>query len=194
MRISLLGICERVRSGFKADFRERPGMAGHTGPDRLTDAPCACDAGRPQARSAYRPFMDALLRMARLGGYRKVKRSARQWNTGCRDQKIVGDDQALARSKNVSVARITHTNAHTKGFSPCLRIGGFPHQQVDNQGENFGAQGRNRTTDTRIFSPLLYQLSYLGAQSVWNCKTGAKCPVRRFARPAGCLGVGSVPA
>jgi hypothetical protein len=25
------------------------------------------------------------------------------------------------------------------------------------------AQGRNRTTDTRIFSPLLYQLSYLGA-------------------------------
>ena len=26
----------------------------------------------------------------------------------------------------------------------------------------FGAQGRNRTTDTRIFSPLLYRLSYLG--------------------------------
>jgi hypothetical protein len=28
--------------------------------------------------------------------------------------------------------------------------------------ESDGAQGRNRTTDTRIFSPLLYQLSYLG--------------------------------
>ncbi len=27
--------------------------------------------------------------------------------------------------------------------------------------ENYGGQGRNRTTDTRIFSPLLYQLSYL---------------------------------
>jgi hypothetical protein len=27
----------------------------------------------------------------------------------------------------------------------------------------FGAQGRNRTTDTRIFSPLLYLLSYLGS-------------------------------
>ena len=25
-----------------------------------------------------------------------------------------------------------------------------------------GASGRNRTSDTRIFSPLLYQLSYLG--------------------------------
>ena len=27
--------------------------------------------------------------------------------------------------------------------------------------EFIGGQGRNRTTDTRIFSPLLYQLSYL---------------------------------
>ena len=27
----------------------------------------------------------------------------------------------------------------------------------------YGAQGRNRTTDTRIFNPLLYRLSYLGA-------------------------------
>ena len=26
-----------------------------------------------------------------------------------------------------------------------------------------GAQGRNRTADTGIFNPLLYQLSYLGA-------------------------------
>ena len=26
----------------------------------------------------------------------------------------------------------------------------------------FSAQGRNRTTDTGIFSPLLYRLSYLG--------------------------------
>ncbi len=25
-----------------------------------------------------------------------------------------------------------------------------------------GAQDRNRTSDTRIFNPLLYQLSYLG--------------------------------
>ena len=29
--------------------------------------------------------------------------------------------------------------------------------------KDFGAQGRNRTTDTVIFSHVLYQLSYLGA-------------------------------
>ena len=29
-----------------------------------------------------------------------------------------------------------------------------------------GAQGRNRTTDTRIFSPLLYQLSYLAVKGI----------------------------
>ena len=33
-----------------------------------------------------------------------------------------------------------------------------------NSGEDLhGAQGRNRTTDTAIFSRMLYQLSYLGA-------------------------------
>src|SRR4051794_11293511 len=31
----------------------------------------------------------------------------------------------------------------------------------DRAGWVFGGQGRNRTADTRIFSPLLYQLSYL---------------------------------
>ena len=30
-----------------------------------------------------------------------------------------------------------------------------------------GASGRNRTNDTRIFSPLLYQLSYRGGR--WTC-------------------------
>ena len=30
--------------------------------------------------------------------------------------------------------------------------------------ENYGAQGRNRTTDTVIFSHVLYQLSYLGVR------------------------------
>jgi hypothetical protein len=28
--------------------------------------------------------------------------------------------------------------------------------------DSSGAQGRNRTADTRIFNPLLYRLSYLG--------------------------------
>jgi hypothetical protein len=37
--------------------------------------------------------------------------------------------------------------------------------------ENFGAQGRNRTTDTCIFSAVLYQLSYLGAAPAgWQAK------------------------
>ena len=34
--------------------------------------------------------------------------------------------------------------------------------QVLNVGQMNGAQGRNRTTDTAIFSRMLYQLSYLG--------------------------------
>jgi hypothetical protein len=50
-----------------------------------------------------------------------------------------------------------------------------------------GAQGRNRTTDTVIFSHVLYQLSYLGAGSRWCSETeagavigamGRGCPAR----------------
>ncbi len=37
-----------------------------------------------------------------------------------------------------------------------------------------GAQGRNRTSDTRIFNPLLYQLSYLG---IWAA--GRRLPKAR---------------
>ena len=36
------------------------------------------------------------------------------------------------------------------------------HRKYLNVKELSGAQGRNRTSDTRIFSPLLYRLSYLG--------------------------------
>ena len=34
---------------------------------------------------------------------------------------------------------------------------------------NKSAQNRNRTSDTRIFSPLLYQLSYLGPRLNPTC-------------------------
>ena len=35
--------------------------------------------------------------------------------------------------------------------------------------ERSGAQDRNRTSDTRIFNPLLYQLSYLGTWMSGGC-------------------------
>ena len=44
------------------------------------------------------------------------------------------------------------------GFIPAIQgVRGFLRVKKWN-----GAQGRNRTTDTGIFSPLLYRLSYLG--------------------------------
>ena len=49
-----------------------------------------------------------------------------------------------------------------------------------------GAQRRNRTTDTGIFSPLLYRLSYLGIINYWWRKardSNSKVLRRRFSRP-----------
>ena len=44
--------------------------------------------------------------------------------------------------------------------------------QQGTRGHGDGAQGRNRTTDTAIFSRVLYQLSYLGAAPVYGIRTG----------------------
>ena len=45
-------------------------------------------------------------------------------------------------------------------------------------GSGNGAQGRNRTTDTAIFSRMLYQLSYLGLSPLWRSQGGLPQPGR----------------
>src|SRR6266550_2545372 len=42
-------------------------------------------------------------------------------------------------------------------------LGGVARTEKNGGERSVGAQGRNRTTDTVIFSHVLYQLSYLGA-------------------------------
>ena len=53
-----------------------------------------------------------------------------------------------------------------------IRSKGLKSKKPHRAGEAFyhGAQGRNRTTDTRIFNPLLYQLSYLGKKRAYSVK------------------------
>src|SRR5215831_12063636 len=70
--------------------------------------------------------------------------------------------------KNRGAQRIIGRVAETAGDRPKNRLWRYlwqlpttvciGHSQVI---DSFGGQGRNRTADTRIFSPLLYQLSYL---------------------------------
>ena len=69
-------------------------------------------------------------------------------------------------------------------FSRCF-------EQKANQGKDIrrsGAEGRNRTADTRLFRPLLYRLSYLGTavdykgsdRQVSTKKSRNKCPATLF--------------
>ena len=46
-----------------------------------------------------------------------------------------------------------------------------------------GAQGRNRTTDTVIFSHVLYQLSYLGVGSGASIMSGYAAEIEKWAGP-----------
>ena len=65
--------------------------------------------------------------------------------------------QAAGRADRNAAAR-THNGSP---FAVCR--GGESPVWIGMDPANCGAQGRIRTTDTGIFSPLLYQLSYLGA-------------------------------
>ena len=62
------------------------------------------------------------------------------------------------------------------------------------EGESNGGQGRNRTSDTRIFSAVLYQLSYLalrgckpkdGQKPEYNMRTAAPEPHHERSRCRG---------
>jgi hypothetical protein len=55
-------------------------------------------------------------------------------------------------------------------------------QYVNLCGGGPGAQGRNRTTDTMIFSHVLYQLSYLGTGPGKRAQVGAGFIGRRATR------------
>ena len=44
------------------------------------------------------------------------------------------------------------------------------HKSLIEKDKSSGAQGRNRTTDTVIFSHVLYQLSYLGTSAAAEVK------------------------
>ena len=60
---------------------------------------------------------------------------------------------------------------------------GEPTRSERNERRGDGGQGRNRTNDTRIFSPLLYQLSYLAAVAVF-VKEAPSIEGRVLERPA----------
>ncbi len=56
----------------------------------------------------------------------------------------------------------------------------MPAKSGERQG---GAQGRNRTTDTAIFSRMLYQLSYLGAVTDLAIRPCGTVSIKRPALP-----------
>jgi hypothetical protein len=57
-------------------------------------------------------------------------------------------------------------------FMRVLADGERARTRKNGAGKANGAQGRNRTTDTAIFSRMLYQLSYLGAARIRSGSAG----------------------
>ena len=68
--------------------------------------------------------------------------------------------------RNIGDPTPTRMGPRPKEASP-TRWNGFPPGPATRQGQ-YGGQGQNRTADTRIFSPLLYRLSYLAVDAALN--------------------------
>ncbi len=93
--------------------------------------------------------------------------------TDQKDETHRGPTEPSAQSKFPAVTWM-HSNNDTASSPnpPQLKAmaGGF--DQHRKEGAMNGGQGRNRTTDTRIFSPLLYRLSYLASNDICQYARG----------------------
>ena len=76
-----------------------------------------------------------------------------------------GSESSLVRSRNEKTTSFRMwsfiSGASDEARTRYLHLGKVALYQMSYT-RKYGAQGRNRTSDTRIFNPLLYQLSYLG--------------------------------
>jgi hypothetical protein len=74
---------------------------------------------------------------------------------------LVGYNQEHEKKQRVAATVRRLEGSKRKKGNPATEKWKTLKRELDNV-DFSGAQGRNRTTDTRIFSPLLYRLSYLG--------------------------------
>ena len=126
-----------------------------------------CDeAGLPANCSAHGLRKSAAARLAEAGATELEIRAI----TGHQTSREVGrytkaaSQKVLARSGFEKLYANRHGQAGNKSV-PLSTNQSVPPPKKDEKTDVIdedGAQGRNRTSDTRIFNPLLYQLSYLG--------------------------------
>src|SRR5688500_20370589 len=86
----------------------------------------------------------------------------------CESAARSGAFRAGPATRERASAEITALRLGPKGLAPGTRL-------ARHARESSGGQGRNRTSDSRLFSAVLYQLSYLAPG---NCKTKPKGPSR----------------
>ncbi len=85
----------------------------------------------------------------------------RRCKAGARPQS--GDQAAIRRASSQPPLACTGMNAALLASHRLQTV--QPNSEKQNHPRNNGARDRNRTSDTRIFNPLLYQLSYPGNRS-----------------------------
>lgn len=160
----LCGTCAAPELGFSRRPRQTSAASIWGGDDRGSPGQSRWD--RSLGGAVRHPCSNALTAWPRLIPAEETRALKRHVTGYDHDHSARRDRSRQARShtgathdspRDIRSAR-GPLGARFQRDAPPPPLGGDPYR---NPGKN-GAQGRNRTTDTAIFSRMLYQLSYLG--------------------------------
>ncbi len=142
-------------AGMRADIR----LAYRANPAVLGIFPCSCVQRRTPKRDEALPCSGAnecQARRAEPPGSAARRRPSVKYPLRLES----GEARMCGRCRSRdTTTRTAGTSRSTSASSACSSLRKNPRRRIRSN----GGQGRNRTGDTRIFSPLLYQLSYLAA-------------------------------
>jgi integrase len=138
------------------------------GPNLRVTLICSLE-GRPYSESGFRANWHRLMQKALTERViaesftfhdLRAKSASDEADPRAATERLAHDDPRTTRKVYLRKPRRARPGAKILDTALDIRqpvVEGEPNSLID------GGQGRNRTTDTRIFSPLLYQLSYLAA-------------------------------
>src|SRR5690606_13556884 len=191
-------------TGFKP--RQLFGLMGEKRRDDLDSVAGLIPRARPiyRARNNYlihtRPGRDFLVEILRLSGFTAFTRHGTSRHAPARPVSRragsdAGNDQGALEAPGGAAGSPGYASVGNGG-----EMGNRTGRKKPRQGRGFfsrGGQGQNRTADTRIFSPLLYQLSYLAKNWLFSLpdavRTFSPCLPCRYAAPLPGLVYGPAP-
>ena len=118
----------------------------------------------PSHRTTDNMLFDSAAGISMMWRKRQGEKKAGKWCPGAEQDRRERSSMRASAARRAEAQGCAESSNHRQ-HAVRFRSGNQHDVEKETRGrrkQGSGAQGRNRTTDTRIFNPLLYRLSYLG--------------------------------